>query len=292
MILYHGVTNYHILEFILFRNLRHKNQKVVLLLPDFITIKLPFYEELEKFNFFDEICLLPYSVIGNYSFQETGLVGKLFNEITNYSLDNFDEIYIAGTHYGFTKYVLENNKKFYTLEDGKGALSNHRDVLKTIIDFNNIMGTWCRDNEIISGKNINIIKNICDVSSQEMNIEIDNYEDFNVGVALEEIEHEFVEKICEFFRAPKSVNIDRNTALLLTQQFSNMQILNEEEQVYMYQLMTDFFLSGYNILLKKHPDDLVDYRDCFEKFLEIERIIPFELIDYLTKGCKIETVLY
>lgn len=60
MVLYHAVSSYQLLEVMLHRKLVHSQERAVLLLPDFITEKYPWYRKLASCRFFDEVYLFPY----------------------------------------------------------------------------------------------------------------------------------------------------------------------------------------------------------------------------------------
>ena len=58
-VLYHAVSSYQLLEVMLHRMTCHPKDRAVLILPDFIQDKYPWFRKLEK-GFFDRVHLFPY----------------------------------------------------------------------------------------------------------------------------------------------------------------------------------------------------------------------------------------
>lgn len=291
MILYHAITNYHILEMMLYKKMFHENEEVILILPDFINKKLPFYKDLEELGFFDKVYEFPYSGNKVEFANDESSIGRTFKEIVGVGIEEFDEIYIACAQYCLTKYVLSENMKFFNIEDGAGSLCQHKYAIEAMTKMNYNLGTWARENEILTGKNKNIIKNICNLSAQKLELEVDNIIDFNVAEVLKHTDLAYIDKIKKFFKAPEKMYVGEKAALILTQHFANIRLMSVEEQIYMYQLVIDFYAENYNIVIKRHPDDWVNYDEDLQNIQHIESLFPFELVPYILSNGKFDIAI-
>lgn len=291
MILYHAITNYHILEMMLYKKMFHEDETVILILPDFIKNKLPFYMDLEKQGFFDKVYEFPYWDNRDEFANDESSIERVFKQIVGVGIEEFDEIYIACAQYCLTKYVLSENLNFFNIEDGAGSLCQYKYAIEGITKMDYNLGTWARENEILTGKNKNIIKNICNLSAQQLELEVDNIIDFNVTEVLKYTDMAYIDKIKKFFKAPENVCVGEKTALLLTQHFANIQLMSVEQQIYMYQLIIDFYAENYNIVIKRHPDDWVKYEEDLQNVQQIDRLFPSELLPYISSEGKFDIAI-
>ena len=76
----------------------------------------------------------------------------------------------------------------------------------------------------------------------------------------------------------------RGEALLLTQQFSALGMLTEEQQRELYRSLAEGVLRGVPLLIKKHPDDPLDYGEVFPGARTIGTVFPAELLPYVFRG--------
>ena len=91
-------------------------------------------------------------------------------------------------------------------------------------------------------------------------------------------------KIVNLFWRQNRIKVDCNTALLLTEHFANLSIMTWEEQIYLYKYLADYFLSGYKLLIKTHPDDNMYYELLFNNCESIRTKFPAELLPYIFEG--------
>ena len=100
MILYHVITTYHLIEAIVHRMRFHKEDKAILVFPDFGAIKFPQYQELKENGMFDDVIVFPYEKIKHSSYEED--VIEQVKAIIPYSLYEMDKIYVAGAQFYFS----------------------------------------------------------------------------------------------------------------------------------------------------------------------------------------------
>lgn len=288
MVLYHVQSAYQLLESIEHRQLMHKNERAILLIYNFMEERYPHYKELETFGFFDEVYIYPHWRI-KFDFPEE--VAKkaeaAFSSTVHRSINEFDKIYVAGIHVAFTTFLLSKKIKFSIFEDGSGALSRP-EILENIEKTSNIkkytimkhFGLYrpCDfDSRIVYEK-------YCDRRNQVNGFTDDLAVDFNLLDNYIKLSPKAQSDILTFFRCPKSLDSDKNTVLLLSQHFANLQQLSFEEHVYIYQVLFDYFLEGKKVIIKFHPDDVMYYQKLFPDIEVIREKFPAELIPFIFKN--------
>ena len=72
--------------------------------------------------------------------------------------------------------------------------------------------------------------------------------------------------------------MDKAEAILLTQHFANLNMMSEEEQIRSYKLLRINVLQDVPLIIKKHPDDFLNYRKIFPDAECIKEIFPAELL--------------
>ena len=99
---------------------------------------------------------------------------------------------------------------------------------------------------------------------------------------LDDLSGENIDKIFNVFNFKKyTVNNNKNNALILTQRFSAYNLLNMDDCVLLYALLSDFFASDCNIYLKPHPADKCTYNKVFKNHIILEKEFPAELIKFM-----------
>ena len=106
--------------------------------------------------------------------------------------------------------------------------------------------------------------------------------DFSVERALEALSPWERWRLVRFF-VPQPLRC-RGEALLLTQQFSALGMLTEEQQRELYRSLAEGLLRGVPLLIKKHPDDPLDYGEVFPGARTIGPVFPAELLPYVFRG--------
>ena len=89
-------------------------------------------------------------------------------------------------------------------------------------------------------------------------------------------------RLCRFF-LPRPVRT-KAQVVLLTQQFSNLGMLGEEQQRALYRSLAEGPLKGVPLLVKKHPDDPLDYQEVFPGAQIVSTPFPAELLPYFFRG--------
>lgn len=281
MILLSAVSNYHLLEIILYKITRLKDEKCVLLILDHLSFKYPNYLELRKL--FSDIIIFQGGVAKNDKNQvcdNKPYFDQLLGNF-NYSFNDFQEIYVAGAHLSLGATLSICNISYVFFEDAAGSLSNYTIVRNAEIGNNYELTISKEKLGLYDGSNKNVAKIICDIKKQSEEFIIDEkIEHFSVTEALELLSEKELNFVVKFFCSDK-IQINSNSALVLTTHFANLKILTYEQQCLAYQLFCDYLLHNYNIVIKPHPDDLVPYASFMDNVCVVRKKFPSELLPYV-----------
>lgn len=281
MILYHAISSYQLLEVMLHRMTREKKERAILILPDFITKKYPQYKKLEDEDFFEKVYLFPYLNIPHRKENEILKdVVNAYERIIPYRLDEFSKIYVAGAHFYFSLLLIKENKKFIFFEDAAGMLSRADELYDNLKKTFPIHAEIAKKYSLFDGKNTYIKKIICLKRAQKCNTDNKIYEDFCVENVLRKMFFYKRRKVVKFFISEAIET--KAKIILLTEQFSNLGIMSLYEQEQKYFALKSV-LDKNIVIIKKHPDDTMDYTKIFNKVEIIQQSFPAELLPYVFK---------
>lgn len=83
------------------------------------------------------------------------------------------------------------------------------------------------------------------------------------------------------FGADQKIQINENSTLLLTSDFSNLNNMAFEEHKKIFQLIVDYFVPESSLVITPHPDDLMYYDYLFPQATVIKKKIPSELLPFV-----------
>ena len=278
-VLYHAVSSYQLLEVMLHRMVCHPDARAVLLLPDFITEKYPQYQKLAKRRFFDEVYLFPYLKIFHTNEEQiTRDVSHYFRALVPYELDFFQKIYIAGAHFYFTLYPIAKNIPFYFFEDAAGMLSRSHELYRALLVNYPVHAEIARRRGLFDGTNPLIQKIICLKTAQTIDVSGPKYLDFSVERTLAQLPGQDRNRLVRFFLKRRFRT--RAQAIVLTQHFANLGMMEVEAQKRLYASLSRRLPPDLPVILKKHPDDRVDYAQIFPRAKVLRQVFPAELLPY------------
>lgn len=288
-VLYHGISSYQLLEVILHRLLFHREEEATLLLPDFIRKKYPQWEQLGR-DFFDQVRLFPYLSIPHGA--EDRVVkdtAAAFESLELPPLEKFSKIYIAGAHFYFSLYVISRGQPFSFFEDAAGMLTRPEEAAGVLAAKFPQHAALAQAKGLFSGANPLIREVFCCWDAQTGPVKTRAVVwDFSVERALRILPRRERNRLVRFFVAhPLKTKAD---TILLTQQFSNLGLLGDEQQQNLYRELAKGPLAGRRLLVKPHPDDPLDYRQVFPGAEIVHQVFPAELLPYVFRGRKPKTV--
>lgn len=294
MLLFHAISSYQLL-YVMILALKLK-QESVLLLPDFITEKYPQYLELKKKKIFKDVFLFPYLQIAHVEDQISEQVKKAYETLIPYEIENFEEIYVAGAHFYFTDYLIQNRKKFVFIEDAFGMLDRGNEMYLHLKQEFPVHAQFARERGLFEGENKNVKYILCSMLPQKRHhkkyITLDIYKEF------EKLRISSRKKVINFFVKDKIRFQNKNSVLVLTQFFYGLGIMSKEQQIEIYKILYERLLKDFShIYVKKHPDDKLDYSEIFKGASLINGCFPAELLPYISKGkvdalCTISTTCF
>lgn len=286
-VLYHAVSSYQLLEVMLHRLTMHPRDPAVLLLPDFIRTKYPQYRKLAP-RFFDRVYLFPYLHIPHRSEEQVlADTAHCVRELFPRGLSGFSSIYVAGAHFYFSLYLIQNRIPFVFFEDAAGMFSRWDRLFTALSAKYPLHAAIAQKYGLFDGSHPLIRQVICLKRIQTRNVSGDQYLDFSVEDALLALPEKRRDALVRFFlRRP--IRTDAQ-AILLTQQFSDLGILRREEQIRLYEGLRDGVLRGVRLIIKKHPDDTLSYASIFPGAAVIKEIFPAELLPFVFRE-KPETI--
>mgnify|MGYP007076791263 CR=1 FL=1 len=287
LVLYHAVSSYQLLEVMLHRRIRHPQDKAVLILPDFIVGKYPQYKKLSR-RFFDRVCLFPYLQIPHVSEEQVlADTARFARRLFPRGLSAFSAVYVAGAHFYFSLYLIQNGVPFTMFEDAAGMISRPEHLRKALACKFPLHAALAGKYGLFDGSQPLVRAIICLKDIQTRDVSGERYRHFSVEDTLEALPDKERKKLIRFF-VRRPIQTDAH-AVLLTQQFSNLGILREDEQIRLYENLRSGALSGVRLIIKKHPDDPLDYTSIFPQATVIREIFPAELLPYVFQK-KPETV--
>ena len=280
-VLYHAVSSYQLL---LHRWLFHGEQGAALVLPDFIVEKYPQWQRLEGRGFFDQVALFPYLCIPHgEDGQVTAQALSAYDALGLPPLEAFSKVYVAGAQFYFSLCLVAKGLAFSFFEDAAGTLSHPQREAGILAEKFPRHAALAQKHGLFSGENPLIREVFCCLEAQahfpQLPVPV---WDFSVERALEALSPWERWRLVRFF-VPQPLRC-RGEALLLTQQFSALGMLTEEQQRALYRALGEGPLAGERLLIKKHPDDPLDYRQAFPGAEVVAEKFPAELLPWAFRG--------
>lgn len=283
VVLYHAVSSYQLLEVLLHRLLYNPRAKAVLILPDFIMQKYPRYKRLRRF--FERVILFPYLHIPHID--EAGIfaaVERKADEMLPLPLEDFSAVYMAGAHFYFSLILIRRQVPFYFFEDAAGMYSRGTELYENLAKGYPLHAAIAQQYGLFDGSQPLIRQIICLKEAQTLPVSGDRFADFSVERALEGLSGRQRRRVVRFFLRRKIRT--RAEAILLTQQLARLGCMSWEQQTDLYREYARGPLQGVRLLIKKHPDDTLDYTDIFPGAEQIRSVFPAELLPYVFVGAR------
>lgn len=281
---FHAVSVYQLINLLLYKKKYYECEENCLILRDLLLPKIRNMRYLST-QFKKIVIYTDYWKGKDVPSQENCIVEYYDELLANEELELENCPIIVGcAHNTFGMYLSIKKINFIFLEDAAGLLSRF-EILDTINQGQNTLKyeMICKYG-LITGKNPNIKKYICDFKAQKAGFSMEDtekYIDLCVVQELDKLNHEERTKIIEMFVETKTIPIKENTMILLTQHFANLRTLSFEEQIAIYQIFMDYLTNGYFVIIKPHPDDLMYYPMLFPGISIIREKFPAEFLPFM-----------
>ena len=281
MILYHAITIYHILKFCIHKLRNHPNDEAILLVPTFLVRKPSGATKPYLTKIFDKVYFFNWEKKGYESEQEiiSAIDGEIKKIIGNDVLSQISEVNVARAAFLFSNWLIHNKVYFQWFEEADGRLSQPEPIMKDDLKFFPLRYELAVKNGMYTGNNPYITRKYIRYESQLANFHDSIAENFDVIEEMKHLSIEDKERLLQFFDVPQDEKFEANeSVLMMTQHFSNLNILSYVDHALCYQLTTDYFLDGYTAYYKWHPTDLMPYPSFIENVQMIDGQFPAELM--------------
>lgn len=277
IVLYHSISSYQLLEAIAHRQAFHRDDKAVIVLPDFITEKYPEYGKFAANGLFDEVYLFPYMNIPHSYRNVIPDTLRCYDRTIPYPIDRFSKIYIGGCHFFFSIVPTVRKVSFSVFEDSAGMVFDRMFLLKPLKKQFPVHAFYAKLFGLFSFRNRYISEVIVKESDPQLH---KKQTEFRLNTELKKLSNEVVRSILDVFSCGQ-IEVGNNTAVLLTEQFSNLGMMSDEQQRRLYEYVCGTILYGMNIIIKPHPDDRTDYESFVSGCKVIRDVFPSELFPYM-----------
>lgn len=281
MVLYSVVTTYHLLEAIIHKLKYNRSERGMILISHWLKNKYEWYEDLSLF--FDGVI----EFNPNYEYSED-LVEKLkeyFENLMNENhldINEFDEIHVFGAEHAFGAYLFTNEIENYYWEEGAGALSKKDSMLEI---FEKVHGrekaVFQYENHLGDGEADFVINRFYNKNYQLSEVKGDHLIHFDIAEELADMDETDRNNLIRIFYGDEKIESDESYALVLTEHFANLSVMTWEEQIFLYKYLVDYFMEGYKLLFKPHPDDVMYYELEFPGSVVLRTRFPAELLPYI-----------
>ncbi len=280
-VLYHAVSSYQLLEVLLHRKLYHGGDQADLLLPDFIVEKYPQWQELERRGFFDRVRLFPYLQIPHRGEEQVvSDTERAYGSLGFPRVEEYGRIYMAGAHFYFSLYLIHRQVPFCLMEDAAGILSRPERGAQVLARKFPSQAALAEKYGLFTGNHPLISQVICCVQAQAPGKDLpQKVQDFSVEKALEALTPWDRHGVVKLF-VPRKI-WTRAQVILLTQQFSGLGLMDREDQLALYGALARGPLGQVPLLIKKHPDDRLEYGTVFPRAKILRQVFPAELLPYV-----------
>lgn len=279
MTIYHAVSFYQLLTCIVHSRQKADEQKILILGKNILSA-LNDIRELESLF---EKCIyidINFGLTEEQNCKEalSNYFTDIFNE-NNIVIDEETEIYVGGAQFNFGLYLTFNQIPFYFMEEACGLISQNEHIKK--IDNDRACYSILEEHGLYDGSNPCINGIVCNTKEQEPGFIKDNLIHFDTLKELSNFDEVELKKILRIFTEIEQIVIPEHAVIMLTQHYANLNMMSYERQALLYGLVFDYFLTGKNILLKKHPYDFMAYDSIYPKIQQIKERFPSEFLPFV-----------
>lgn len=280
MVVYHGTTSYHLLEFWIHKLIFHRQEDAILLFPEWILNTYPEFERKIPQRVFKEIVYWTHPNLSELTFDKWISEG-IGRELPLGVIRNADEIYVAGAQYYFSQWLIKESVSFNFFEESAGRLTKSNVVEENVKKLDCFQYTVASESGMFTGENSLVKRKYCNADAQVQPFNDSKAVDFNLISLLGNLTIEDAQGIFDFYDAPKQIKLSYPSAFLLTQHFANLKTMRLEQQSVMYQMTVDYFMANYHLVIKTHPSDLLYYEKLICDCEVIKQRFPSEFLPFL-----------
>ncbi len=205
---------------------------------------------------------------------------KAIRNILPFKINEYKDIYIFHDDTALGRYLNDEKMMYHLVEDSYNFFQHIKDTPQAIHIRKRNWKYWF-------AKLLNVGYFPMGESKYVLDIEVNENKNLQInGKPIVEISRDAMRSnlskedkkvIYNIFGCPKFPDIKDNIAVLLTQPFYLDGVCDEAKQYAMYNyIIKDLSHKGYNVIMKPHPRDLMDYSAC--NVFVTERYYPIEIL--------------
>jgi len=285
MIMYHAITNYHILKCILHKIFYHSEKKAVLYISNIHMDKYNLQNKILASKIFSDVKIFnefPIELYSNEKRSSNHIIKKILESVKENQINfkEMEEINVCGDHYTLGLYLVMNKIGYNFFEEASGFLSNPS-VLENNVKSLNMFHYHLMMKYHLQGNNNQVKKRFGELNNQKEGYYNEKDCDFPITEILKKIKKQDIDKIIDIFGSVKIDTNETNLALLLTQHLINLKRSTFNEQKLLYTLLADYFCFDKKIIIKPHPSDFhAHYDEWLPGATILGRNLPSELISF------------
>lgn len=246
-------------------------------------INIYFYDELKVRKIFNE------EQIERKKFRRKEMI-DLFNKNSNINFYKFDNIYIYNDWTTIGAYLIDSKLKYHLIEDGIDAFYYIKGNLKHRITFLNPNFKY-KVKKILK-KILNIGYDFFGQSKYVIDIEVNDKSKIFIRnknvieVSKESLYNSLTKeekmKIYNLFMSDEiKVNHNEKNVLLLTQPlYIDKMVDYEKDQIEIYSDIINKYINEFNVYIKPHPRDIMDYKKINNNVIIINKNMPIEVLKF------------
>lgn len=242
MILYYGLTNYHLLCSILHKIIYCLNEKAIFVTSDGRLKNR--IENLKNSKIFNEVFYIEDKKLRDQLLNEKltktrNLTKSTIEDVSQeymskyeklilFDLKNIDKLYILADHGAFGLYLLMKKYKYIYIEDASGIYSKWKNLDRILKEKDPGMQIMCEYYNAY-GRNNLITEKYVSFKSQLSDCDLSDCIDFDINNLIDKLNQEELNTLVNIFGFKKyEVNNDKKNALILTQRFSTFNLLTRK----------------------------------------------------------------
>lgn len=287
MILYHGVTSYHILSCILHKIKYNSKKECILYISKLNKDSEKLKTKIIESKLFSDVII--FDEFMNFSkFKDNDKLNEIKKEIfiylkqnNNIPFDQIEEYNICGDHYSLGMYLLHEKINYNYFEEACGILSQSHIVINNLKDLSNLRYNLAITSNVFGIDDI-VVKRYGNLSKQLEGYSNPKDVDFVISKILKSLPKSQIKSIINIFQDDFNLELlSSENDLLLTQHFINLNFMTYDEQKNLYTLLVDYFSGSKNLIIKPHPSDIHGlYKEWFPNSILLNRSLPSELLPY------------
>jgi len=282
MILYYATTYYQLICSIVHRKKYHTNKQAVLAVDHFIVKSCSGFFDIEDKGIFDSVIAFNYIDVKENDDDNLKKIAMREIEKLPCALDKFEKIYVSSTCSWVGIYLAINKITFSAFEECCGILSKIDKLKENVRNFYPALDAYAEQLGLYDGSCHMIEELFCSGINDENILQDPKVHVFEVVQELKDLPEDVIANIIRVFTKKKKITATKNCAILLTQHFANLDIMDWEEQKEIYCIVADYFLpEDTNLIIKNHPADIMVYEDIFADCFVLRENIPAELLPFL-----------